>query len=615
MPGESSRRAASRKFDAVDGSSLFAHTNLFAFCQSGILNADTNLIIPRFLLQQKCCSPKGASLYRFAEVNLCPTGVSLLVKTMNNIQTKKFFLYARKSTDTEERQVRSIDDQLAELRELALRENIEIVKVYTEKQTAKAPGRPVFNEMLADIEKGVADGILAWHPDRLARNSVDGGKIIWLLDIGKINSLKFSTFWFENTPQGKFMLQIAFGQSKYYVDNLSENIKRGIRQKLKNGLWPQMAPMGYLNDKNRKTIEIDPPKALLIKKSFELYASGRYSLAALRQIINAEGLLGRTGSPMSISNFQYLLKNPFYCGLIRFGGEVYEGRHEPLITKKLFDEVQAVMHHKSKPNRDKKSPKYFVFRGLIYCGECGCLVTAEMQKGHTYYRCTKRKTACSQKYLREEDLRKQVSTSFQKVSLPSDWAANMVAELEKERAETAQSTDPSAQKLRDKIAAIDVKLGRLNDGYLASVISLEDYRVDKDKLLSQKQLLKEKLTAFEQRRGSWFEPAIAFIKQAETASTLAKSDNDELVRNFLEKIGSNFRLAARRLDFSYTNDWVVLSENHERFNWRRRKDSNLRSPFEDDFLAGSRYRPLSHASNKYFASVLECRSVFNAYKK
>ncbi|PIQ92950.1 MAG: hypothetical protein COV69_00505, partial [Parcubacteria group bacterium CG11_big_fil_rev_8_21_14_0_20_39_14] len=139
-----------------------------------------------------------------------------------NFQTKKFFLYARKSTDTEERQIRSIDDQIAELKELAKKENLEITKIFIEKQTAKEPGRPIFNEMLSRIEKGEAEGILAWHPDRLARNSVDGGKIIWLLDIEKLKELKFPTFWFENTPQGKFMLQIAFGQSKYYVDNLSE---------------------------------------------------------------------------------------------------------------------------------------------------------------------------------------------------------------------------------------------------------------------------------------------------------------------------------------------------------------------------------------------------------
>ena len=159
---------------------------------------------------------------------------------MTKNQTRKFFIYARKSTDTEDRQVRSIGDQISELRELAQRENVEIVDTIIEKQTAKKPGRPMFADMLKRLEAGEAVGILAWHPDRLARNSVDGGQIIYLVDTGVIQELKFPTFWFDPTPQGKFMLSIAFGQSKYYVDNLSENIKRGHRQKLKQGLWPQM---------------------------------------------------------------------------------------------------------------------------------------------------------------------------------------------------------------------------------------------------------------------------------------------------------------------------------------------------------------------------------------
>ena len=121
-------------------------------------------------------------------------------------QTKKYFIYTRKSTDDKNRQVRSIPDQLAELRELARKEQIEIVDVFVEKQTAKIPGRPVFGEMIERIEKGEASGILAWHPDRLARNSVDGGKIIYLIDTGVISDLKFCTFWFDPTPQGKFML-------------------------------------------------------------------------------------------------------------------------------------------------------------------------------------------------------------------------------------------------------------------------------------------------------------------------------------------------------------------------------------------------------------------------
>ena len=135
----------------------------------------------------------------------------------------KFFLYARKSTDEPDRQILSIESQIDELKEFAEREQLDIVETFIESQTAKEPGRPIFNNMLSLIEKGKASGILAWHPDRLARNSIDGGKIIYLCDLGKIKELKFPTFWFDATPQGKFMLNIAFGQSKYYVDNLSEN--------------------------------------------------------------------------------------------------------------------------------------------------------------------------------------------------------------------------------------------------------------------------------------------------------------------------------------------------------------------------------------------------------
>jgi len=194
---------------------------------------------------------------------------------MTKDQTRKFFIYARKSTDTEDRQVRSIGDQISELRELAQKENVEIVDTIVEKQTAKKPGRPMFADMLKRIEAGEAVGILAWHPDRLARNSVDGGQIIYLVDTGVIQELKFPTFWFDPTPQGKFMLSIAFGQSKYYVDNLSENIKRGHRQKLKQGLWPQMAPLGYLNNREQN-------KFMWTKK--KLRSSKRHLRPTLREI-------------------------------------------------------------------------------------------------------------------------------------------------------------------------------------------------------------------------------------------------------------------------------------------------------------------------------------------
>src|SRR3990167_3569176 len=199
----------------------------------------------------------------------------------------KYILYARKSTDEDDRQILSIESQMAELKEFAAKEKLEIAASLCEAKTAKEPGRMKFGEMLSLIEKGKANGILSWHPDRLARNPIDGGKIIYLVDIGKINSLKFPSFWFENTPQGKFMLNIAFGQSKYFIDNLSENVKRGIRQKLRRGEWPGYAPLGYINDLLKHTMYKDPERFRFVRKIFELYATGNYSLKDVRKLITS----------------------------------------------------------------------------------------------------------------------------------------------------------------------------------------------------------------------------------------------------------------------------------------------------------------------------------------
>ena len=180
---------------------------------------------------------------------------------------QKFFLYARKSTDVEDKQVLSIEAQITELRAFAKNERLSVVEELIEKQSAKIPGRPIFNAMLDRIERGEANGIISWHPDRLARNSMDGGKIIYLLDCGHILALKFPQFWFESTPQGKFMLNIAFGQSKYYIDSLSENVKRGMRQKVRRGEYPGLAPLGYFNDPRTKNVAGDKNKIYIVFKA------------------------------------------------------------------------------------------------------------------------------------------------------------------------------------------------------------------------------------------------------------------------------------------------------------------------------------------------------------
>ena len=471
---------------------------------------------------------------------------------MNN-HPRKFFIYTRKSTDTEDRQVRSISDQLAELKSLALKENIDVVDIFVEKQTAKTPGRPVFDEMLLRIEQNEASGILAWHPDRLARNSVDGGKIIYLLDTGKIAELKFPTFWCDTTPQGKFMLSIAFSQFKYYVDNLSENIKRGKRNKVKDGIWPQMSPLGYINEGGK--IVVDENIAPLIKKTFEAYSSGSFTLRQLRDKFNELGLKRKSGKELAVSNYQKLLKNPIYTGLMLYNGEIFEGKHEPIITKKLFDSVQEVMMRKSKPH--SKGLKPFLYRGFFRCGECGCFITTETQKGHNYLRCTKRKNPCSQKYTREEIITSEIQKEIKKVSLPDDWAKWMLAENEKDKLVEAQSSTLFADSTKADISLLDSKIEKLMNAYLENALSLEEYRDAKSALVNQKQLLKEKLSAFEQKANNRFELTEKFLKYN---IELANEGINEEKLHLFKKVGSNFIIEARTVLFEPRGAWRILAE-------------------------------------------------------
>ena len=501
----------------------------------------------------------------------------------------RYIIYARKSSESEERQVLSIEAQLAELREFAAKEKLEIVASLCEAKTAKEPGRTKFAEMLLFLESGKADGILSWHPDRLARNSVDGGRIIYLLDTGKIKDLKFPTFWFDNTPQGKFMLNIAFGQSKYYIDNLAENIKRGHRAKLRKGIWPGFAPLGYLNNHRTRDIDVDEEKSFLIKKAFELYTTGKYTLKQIAKILKDLGLRSYKGNILSVSCVQRLLKAPFYYGVFTFKGEMYQGSHQPIISKKLFDKCQEIMTARAH-KMERKAEHFFPFRRFIHCGECGGAITAELQKGHNYYRCTKKKGSCSQKYVREESLTEQFISFLQKVSLSSQDTKKVLAELEKDEQKAKEETTAFVQNLKEELANTETKLDKLLSAYLDEIISAEEYTDQKQKMLTKKVELQEKIRDFEEKGVSWLEPARAFVRNLNYAQKLILSKNKSEMTTFLKNIGSNHILLNREFSFSAKNEYKLAAERRaaarreankslKNPDWRRGRDSNPRDGF------------------------------------
>ena len=420
--------------------------------------------------------------------------------------------------------------------------------------------------MLSFLEKGKAEGILSWHPDRLARNSVDGGRVIHMIDRGLIRSLKFPTFWCEPTPQGLFMLNIAFGQSKYYVDNLRENVKRGLRQKIRNGVWPSWAPVGYLNNAKTRGIDVDTEKAQKVRKLFEMYATGSYTFLSLANWCKENGLRGNLGKEISVSNVQHLLQNPFYFGLMRYRGEIFEGAHEPLISKKLFDKCQEVMAKRGRVQEVKKHN--FAFLGLMKCVSCGCSITAQYAKGnggtYTYYRCTKKKGVCQEKhYIQENELAAQIKTFLQKVSLSSHDTEKVLAALEQEQENAKEEAKTEVDILKNQLAQNETKLQKLLDVYLDNALTQQEYAAKKEKLVDEKVRLQEKITDFEQRGVSWLEPAREFVLSLNQAANLLSENDYPKMTTFLKNIGVNHILRNRQFVFAPKIQYEMAAERSE----------------------------------------------------
>src|SRR3989338_405390 len=203
-----------------------------------------------------------------------------------------YFLYARKSTDVEDKQVLSIEDQLAVLRALAKEQGLNVVEEFIEKQSAKIPGRPVFSEMLARIEKGEAQGIVCWKLDRLARNPVDGGQISLFLQKGIIEHIQTHDRSYKPSDN-ILMMSVEFGMATQYILDLSANTKPAPHEKVKNGEYPTIAPIGYFNDARQKTIVMDRRKAKIIKEAFKLYAEGNFTLEKISDFFKKHNITSK----------------------------------------------------------------------------------------------------------------------------------------------------------------------------------------------------------------------------------------------------------------------------------------------------------------------------------
>lgn len=483
----------------------------------------------------------------------------------------KYFVYCRKSTEDEDHQVLSIQSQMLELRKYAEREKLRVMETREEAKSAKKPGRPVFNEMIKRIEKGHANGILAWHPDRLARNALDGGQIIQLLDTGTLADLRFPTYTFENTPQGKFMLAIMFGQSKYYVDSLSENVRRGNRTKREMGWLPNAAPIGYLNARSEtgeKIVAADPERFPLIQRLWRLFLTGAYSAPQLLDFATDQmGLRTRKrkrigGNPLSISGLYKVLMNPVYTGHIVHQGTWYPGKHPAMISVEQFEHAQDLLGNgaRARPKRHA-----FAYTGLIRCGTCGCGITAEEHVNrygshYVYYRCLKKRRAvhCAERYIEERKMERQILDYLDRIHVEDDTLRQALHIIEQELKKDEDGAQRERQAVSNALDACARNLDNLTKLCYRGLIGEEEFVRQRDELTQERRRLTDLLEALSSERSLELSRNLFFFSNR--AKFWLVHGNHAEKRLIVSTVGSNFVLKGRILSIDANKPFHIFCE-------------------------------------------------------
>lgn len=483
----------------------------------------------------------------------------------------KYAIYARKSTEGDDRQVQSIEDQLTVLRKLAARLGLKIVEEYRESKSAKKPfNRPVFDQMIQDLKDGRVNGILCWQINRLHRNPAEAGLVQQLLQDSVIREIQTSDRVYK-PDDNALVLSVEGGMSSQFILQLTKDVKRGMRAKARSGGIGGPAPMGYLNKRDDKTIIKDPDRYDFVRRMFDMYLSGLYTVSDIVKMFNENNVMTpkrkQSGNkPVTRSLIYSMLKNVRYTANIADPDDpsiLYPAEYQAIITMEEYEKVQLLLG--SRGNKRHRTKQHFELRGLLKCGECGCSITAErhlknLKNGtsaiYTYYHCTKKKGGCKQGGVKEDELFEQLDEILSQYELSDElynWGVKAIKAIGKDeltlrnkRQELQFGTIKEIQK------RLDTLLNNLEEGYLDG----ETY-AERSKVL-QKQLatVQKRQEEAAERARNWYEIVGVTLERLNNASEKFRKGDLKLRRDILLTIGYNPLLVDRKVQMT-PNKWLI----------------------------------------------------------
>lgn len=496
------------------------------------------------------------------------------------ITKQKAVLYARKSTESEDKQVQSIDDQIRAMKEVAENEHLRIVDILQESKSAKMPGvRPIFEGMMKGIQEGKYDVILAWDTSRLSRNPKDGGDLQWLLDSGVLVGIRTHEKWYRESDELLFTIENSMNSR--FIKELKAKVTRGMTSKAEKGDYPSNPPIGYTNDRLEKKIIKDP---IMFDRFVELWRralTGTYSIAELVRIANEELMIRihqtkrKGGTPLCYNTVRGLLSNPFYTGKFRWGGRIYNGNHPPMISDAQFEQMQKFLNPKH-ASRPQTEPYQFLLRGMLRCAECGYAIVTEKKfkklkdgtvKEYHYCHCCGKKHGVKCKnhgiYVREDELVKQIKDELCRYTIDEDFYKIAIEAL-------AEEDEIEVSDQNEKIASINKRIAEknneLNSLRRAVYKGLFD---DTAFFLAEQESLRKEIDKLEADRekikvivNDWREKANDIFMFARYAKEDFDSDDWERKRAVIKRLGADLRLSGRTIQFSPVKYLVPIEKQY-----------------------------------------------------